>query len=238
MTDKKKLVKCYYLRVFDPPTRAPSPWRTVSQTVERSTTQPFLDRPWTVRAPHIDRPRNICHHVGANASFKDGRFWTSDVPSRRFTWSVRTYIRPLPVCTYGESRDEPMTTFSQRSVFFLNPHGKKVLHSYIYIFRFRFLSHVARRCFLGPPTMRFYLCLEVLSTFYPRNGRMHMLIRSRRNGETPLTVELSQKEESHSWAGFWLHAELSFRSRMLDVLIFNFKPFLTTFHFIPPIRFW
>jgi hypothetical protein len=54
--------------------------------------EPFLDPHRTVRAPHIDRLRNIRHRVDANASFVDGRLWTSDVPSRRFTWSVRTYM--------------------------------------------------------------------------------------------------------------------------------------------------
>jgi hypothetical protein len=41
----------------------------------------FPDPYRTVRAPHIDRLRNICHRVDANANFGDGRFWTSDVPS-------------------------------------------------------------------------------------------------------------------------------------------------------------
>jgi hypothetical protein len=67
--------------------------------------EPFPDRPRTVRARNIDRPRNIRHRVDANASFGDGRFWMSDVPSRRFKLSVRTYIRPPPVCMYGQSRD-------------------------------------------------------------------------------------------------------------------------------------
>jgi hypothetical protein len=42
---------------------------------------PFPDRHRTVRARCIYRPRYICHRLGANASFEDGRFWTSDVPS-------------------------------------------------------------------------------------------------------------------------------------------------------------
>ena len=67
--------------------------------------EPFPDRPRTVRARNIDRPRNIRHRVDTNASFGDGRFWMSDVPSRSFNSSVRTYIRPPPVCTYGQSRD-------------------------------------------------------------------------------------------------------------------------------------
>ena len=67
--------------------------------------EPFLDWRRTARAPYIDRPPNICHHVDANASFEDGRFWTSDVPLDVFMWSVHTYIRPLPVCTYSQSRD-------------------------------------------------------------------------------------------------------------------------------------
>ncbi len=54
--------------------------------------EPFLDPHRTVRAPHIDRLPNIRHRVDANASFVDGRLWMSDVPSRRFTWSVRTYM--------------------------------------------------------------------------------------------------------------------------------------------------
>jgi hypothetical protein len=33
----------------------------------------------------FNRPQTIRHHVDANASFEDGRFWLSDVPSRRFT---------------------------------------------------------------------------------------------------------------------------------------------------------
>ena len=54
--------------------------------------EPFLDWHRTARARHIDRPQNIRHRVDANASFEDGRFWLSDVPSRRFKSSVRTYI--------------------------------------------------------------------------------------------------------------------------------------------------
>jgi hypothetical protein len=54
--------------------------------------KPFLDWHLTARARHIDRPQNICHRVDANASFEDGRFWLSDVHSRRFKSSVRTYI--------------------------------------------------------------------------------------------------------------------------------------------------
>ena len=54
--------------------------------------EPLLDPYRTVRAPRIDRLQNICHRVDANASFVDGRFWTSDAPSHRYTWSVRTYM--------------------------------------------------------------------------------------------------------------------------------------------------
>ena len=43
----------------------------------------FLDWHRTARAIHIDRPQNIHHRVDANASFEDGLFWLSDVPSRR-----------------------------------------------------------------------------------------------------------------------------------------------------------
>ena len=54
--------------------------------------EPFLDWHRTARARHIDRPQNIRHRVDANASFEDGRFWLSNVPSRCFKSSVRTYI--------------------------------------------------------------------------------------------------------------------------------------------------
>jgi hypothetical protein len=52
----------------------------------------FLDWHRTARATHIDRPKKIHHRVDANASFEDGLFWLSDVPSRRLKSSVRTYI--------------------------------------------------------------------------------------------------------------------------------------------------
>jgi hypothetical protein len=44
--------------------------------------EPFPDRHRTVRARHINRPQNICHRVDANASFDDGRFWTSDLAGK------------------------------------------------------------------------------------------------------------------------------------------------------------
>jgi hypothetical protein len=54
--------------------------------------EPFLDWCRTARALHIDQPLKVCHRVDANASFKDGLFWLSDVPSRCFKLSVCTYI--------------------------------------------------------------------------------------------------------------------------------------------------
>ncbi len=47
MTDKKKLVKCYYLRVFDPPTRAPHLKRRARCT-KGAEAPPFL---WEKGAP-------------------------------------------------------------------------------------------------------------------------------------------------------------------------------------------
>jgi len=61
--------------------------------------EPLTYRRWTVRGSHVDRPRNICHCLGANASFNDVRLWTSDVPSRRFT-SICPYLQPASAGMY------------------------------------------------------------------------------------------------------------------------------------------
>ncbi len=61
--------------------------------------EPFANTYRTVRARHTDRPQNICHCVDANASFEDGRFWTSDVPSQHFM-SVCPYLHPGSASMY------------------------------------------------------------------------------------------------------------------------------------------
>ena len=74
---------------------------------------PLAYRRWTVRGSQADRLQNICHCLGANASFANVRFWMSDVPSRRFT-SVCPYLYPIygqvdvPVTNYGHV-DVPVT---------------------------------------------------------------------------------------------------------------------------------
>ena len=52
--------------------------------------EPFLDWRRTARALHIDRPSKYLPSADANASFDDGLFWLSDVPSRCFKSSVST----------------------------------------------------------------------------------------------------------------------------------------------------
>ena len=69
---------------------------------------PFPDRHRTIRGSQADQPPNIWHHLGANANFEDGRFWTSDVPSWRFT-TVCPYLHSasasMYISTYDQSRD-------------------------------------------------------------------------------------------------------------------------------------
>ena len=50
--------------------------------------------------PPITRLRNVCHRSGANTSFADGRFWTSDVPLAQFDPSCcwTKIATPIPTC--------------------------------------------------------------------------------------------------------------------------------------------
>jgi hypothetical protein len=52
--------------------------------------------------PLITRLRNVCHRSGANTSFADGRFWTSDVPLARFDPSCcwTKIAPPIPMCNF------------------------------------------------------------------------------------------------------------------------------------------
>ncbi len=115
--------------------------------------EPFLDPHRTVGAPHIDRLRNIRHRVDANASFVDDRLWTSDVPSRRFTWSVRTYITTIiPKLVSRLTYDHLFTASEQMlipasSSAFATLHGHRPSFCTIGASRYETLSS---RCFREP----------------------------------------------------------------------------------------